>query len=68
MLAIIPVLLQKERIMAIDTEKVEEPKNPEIDREIPAEWKANIIAFACHYCAFAAADLAGVMSFPIPPM
>lgn len=29
-------------------------------------WKANIIAFACHYCAFAAADLAGVMRLSYP--
>ncbi len=25
------------------------------------DWQPNILAFACHYCAFAAADLAGVM-------
>ncbi len=30
-------------------------------------WRANIIAFACHYCAFAAADLAGVMRLSYPP-
>ncbi|THB71431.1 MAG: hydrogenase iron-sulfur subunit [Desulfobulbaceae bacterium] len=35
--------------------------------EIPPDWKANIIAFACHYCAFAAADLAGVMRLSYPP-
>ena len=35
-------------------------------REIPADWQANIIAFACHYCAFAAADLAGVMRLSYP--
>lgn len=52
--------------MAIDAEKVEKPINPEIPHEIPAEWKANIIAFACHYCAFAAADLAGVMRLRYP--
>ncbi len=52
--------------MAIDAEKVEKPINPEIPQEIPAEWKANIIAFACHYCAFAAADLAGVMRLRYP--
>lgn len=27
----------------------------------PESWEPRIIAFACHYCAFAAADLAGVM-------
>ena len=30
-------------------------------------WEPNIIAFACHYCAFAAADLAGVMRLSYPP-
>lgn len=50
---------------------VEEPKkervSPEVgQKEIPADWKANIIAFACHYCAFAAADLAGVMRLSYP--
>lgn len=53
--------------MAIDAEKIEEPISPEERQEIPADWKANIIAFACHYCAFAAADLAGVMRLPYPP-
>jgi hypothetical protein len=35
--------------------------------EIPSGWEPNIIAFACHYCAFAAADLAGVMRLSYPP-
>lgn len=35
--------------------------------EIPADWQPNLIAFACHYCAFAAADLAGVMRLSYPP-
>jgi len=35
--------------------------------EIPADWEPNILAFACHYCAFAAADLAGVMRLSYPP-
>jgi F420-non-reducing hydrogenase iron-sulfur subunit len=30
-------------------------------KEIPPDWEPSILAFACHYCAFAAADLAGVM-------
>ena len=34
--------------------------------ETPAGWEPNIIAFACHYCAFAAADLAGVMRLSYP--
>lgn len=53
--------------MAIDAEKIEEPISPEKPQEAPEGWKANIIAFACHYCAFAAADLAGVMRLPYPP-
>ena len=36
-------------------------------REIPADWQPNLLAFACHYCAFAAADLAGVMRLSYPP-
>ena len=34
--------------------------------EEPENWQPNIIAFACHYCAFAAADLAGVMRLTYP--
>ena len=44
---------------------VETPEK--ITGEIPAGWQANIIAFACHYCAFAAADLAGVMRLSYAP-
>lgn len=29
-------------------------------------WQPKILAFACHYCAFAAADLAGVMRLSYP--
>lgn len=32
----------------------------------PPGWEPNILAFACHYCAFAAADLAGVMRLSYP--
>lgn len=35
-------------------------------REAPEGWEPNILAFACHYCAFAAADLAGVMRLSYP--
>ena len=52
--------------MTAEAEKIEEPKGPEVPQEVPADWQANIIAFACHYCAFAAADLAGVMRLPYP--
>ncbi len=34
--------------------------------EAPEGWEPNIVAFACHYCAFAAADLAGVMRLSYP--
>lgn len=30
-------------------------------------FEPNIVAFCCHYCAFAAADLAGVMRLQYPP-
>jgi hypothetical protein len=36
-------------------------------REAPAGWEPKILAFACHYCAFAAADLAGVMRLTYSP-
>jgi hypothetical protein len=44
----------------------EEQSGVEKQQEIPPDWKPNIIAFACHYCAFAAADLAGVMRLSYP--
>ena len=44
----------------------EEQATVEKQQEIPPDWKPNIIAFACHYCAFAAADLAGVMRLSYP--
>ena len=47
-------------------EKEEEP-SIEKPREAPEGWEPNILAFACHYCAFAAADLAGVMRLSYPP-
>jgi len=34
---------------------------------IDADWEPKILAFACHYCAFAAADLAGVMRLSYSP-
>jgi F420-non-reducing hydrogenase iron-sulfur subunit len=40
--------------------------NIERVQETPAGWEPNILAFACHYCAFAAADLAGVMRLSYP--
>jgi len=53
--------------MAPGEEKAAERVSPEKkSQDIPADWQANIIAFACHYCAFAAADLAGVMRLSYP--
>ncbi len=52
--------------MALEDGKVEERVSPEKPQQIPDGWEANIIAFACHYCAFAAADLAGVMRLTYP--
>ncbi len=34
--------------------------------ETPPDWEPNVLAFACHYFAFAAADLAGVMRLSYP--
>ena len=52
----------------IPGEEKEVAVNPEkVTGEVPQDWKANIIAFACHYCAFAAADLAGVMRLSYSP-
>ncbi|GAB4403786.1 MAG: hypothetical protein Kow00123_15160 [Anaerolineales bacterium] len=31
------------------------------------EFEPQILAFACHYCAYAAADLAGSMRLQYPP-
>ena len=33
----------------------------------PENFSPNIIAFCCHYCAYAAADLAGSMRLDYPP-
>ena len=35
--------------------------------EVPESWEAKILAFACHYCGFAAPILAGVMRLSYPP-
>lgn len=45
-----------------DTEQV----SMEMPFERPLEWEPEILAFACHYCAFAAADLSGVMRLSYP--
>lgn len=50
-------------------ESTEEVKAPSIEKphETPEGWEPNVLAFACHYCAFAAADLAGVMRLSYSP-
>ena len=50
-------------------ESEEQAKVPSIEKphETPEGWEPNILAFACHYCAFAAADLAGVMRLSYSP-
>jgi len=53
-----------EKAEAAATEEVASIEKP---HEIPPDWEPNILAFACHYCAFAAADLAGVMRLSYPP-
>ena len=54
--------------MAIATEPGAEEKASSIEKphETPPDWEPNVLAFACHYCAFAAADLAGVMRLSYP--
>jgi len=50
-----------------ETSVLEETNSVEKPNEIPSDWEPYILAFACHYCAFAAADLAGVMRLSYPP-
>ncbi len=51
---------------AADTAPASEVEAENI-KKIPDDWEARILAFACHYCAFAAADLAGVMRLSYAP-
>ena len=55
--------------MAVAEKAPEKAAAPSIEKphETPAGWEPNVLAFACHYCAFAAADLAGVMRLSYPP-
>lgn len=54
-------------IKAEEIQAKKEAPSIEGPHEIPQDWEPNILAFACHYCAFAAADLAGVMRLSYPP-
>lgn len=51
---------------AAETEVKKEVSPIEKPQEIPSGWQPNVLAIACHYCAFAAADLAGVMRLSYP--
>lgn len=42
------------------------PVSVERKMEKPCGWEPEVLAFACHYCAFAAADLSGVMRLSYP--
>ena len=55
--------------MTVQAQAAAPEEAPSIEplREIPADWQPSILAFACHYCAFAAADLAGVMRLSYAP-
>ena len=50
-------------------QRATDPSGPE--REVASialpGWEPNILVFACHFCAFAAADLAGVMRLSYSP-
>ena len=46
---------------AEETEATEEPQKP-----VDPDFEPEIIAFGCHYCAYAAADLAGSMRLDYP--
>jgi coenzyme F420-reducing hydrogenase delta subunit len=46
----------------IDCERIE---NIELERD-EIEFEPDILAFCCHHCAYAAADLAGVMRLEYP--
>jgi len=39
----------------------------EAPHDAPQDWEPRVIAFACHFCAFGAADLAGVMRLSYSP-
>lgn len=42
------------------------PYVKEVMMSVQAEFEPQILAFACHYCAYAAADLAGSMRLDYP--
>lgn len=38
----------------------------DVEKKVTHEFEPQILAFACHYCAYAAADLAGSMRLDYP--
>lgn len=50
-----------------ETENVDATVAAEQEGTVQEGWTPQIVAFACHYCAFAAADLAGVMRLSYTP-
>ena len=38
-----------------------------IQEQTMTDFEPQVLAFACHYCAYAAADLAGSMRLSYPP-
>jgi len=49
--------------------KAQETPTPAVEVPVaaPPDWEPLVLAMACHYCAFAAADLAGVMRLAYSP-
>ncbi|GAB6096230.1 hypothetical protein JCM14469_24830 [Desulfatiferula olefinivorans] len=54
--------------MAEPVKSLDPTPPPSIEKKTawPEGMEPTILAFACHYCAFAAADLAGVMRLSYP--
>ncbi len=57
------------KVQTISVTEVQSEKSVESieKKSIPAAWEPSVLAYACHYCAFAAADLAGVMRLSYSP-
>lgn len=51
--------------MTEDAEKPDKPDKPDKPEKIDG-FEPNLVAFCCHYCAYAAADLAGTMRLEYP--
>lgn len=51
----------------IETTDLSDASTDSVTTSTQSGWEPSIVAFACHYCAFAAADLAGVMRLSYSP-